>query len=326
MPADDEMGFIPSCWTRLHNLLRLTLNCCRHVSPALQTLTNLRCLVVRLVDNTRLHLEELTQLQILRISMDESDDQVHGLGTAFLPTGSHVQLENLVLQHQGPTENLQFATQLTRLDMTIKVSRYLSRQWHYPLPCLKVITILPKDKPEKFFTRRHKGLCLPDEWQNYTRLERLTLHGWATEVIPDWITMMKRLKRLDMPSACLAHLQLADLRQLPLLEQLDVGVVTFDLLDQLIYALQLPSLKRLTYGVYLSCEKSTCDVLATTDALCVKAAFVPHEFSRFCIWRWTSDTDSDVGLVQVQLCPFVSADAATQRLTLWGCCTDSPHC
>lgn len=180
MPADDEMGFIPSCWTRLHNLLSLTLNCCRHVSPALQTLTNLRCLVVRLVANTRLHLEELTQLQILRISMDESDDQVHGLGTAFLPTGSHVQLESLVLQHQGPTENLQFATQLTRLDMTIKVSRYLSRQWHYPLPCLKVITILPKDKPEKFFTRRHKGLCLPDEWQNYTRLERLTLHGWAT--------------------------------------------------------------------------------------------------------------------------------------------------
>lgn len=327
MPADDYMGYIPSCWTRLCNLRSLTLNRCKHVSPALATLKSLRYLVVRPAANVQLHLQALTQLLTLRISMDESEGQSLESGTIFLPTGNHVQLCNVVLQHQGPTENLQSVTQLSRLDMTIKVSRYLSRQWQYSLPCLKVITVFPNDKPEKFFTRRHKGLCVPDEWQNYTSLERLTLHGWATEVIPDWITKLQRLKRLDMPSACLTDLQLADLRQLPLLEQLDLGVITFDLFDKLAECSLLPSLKVLSYGVYLSCENSTCDVLVTPDATCVKAAFVPREFACFCIRRSICDMDPNVALVQVQSCPFEStAVSAPQRLTLWGRFTSSQHC
>ena len=71
--------------------------------------------------------------------------------------------------------------------------------------------------------------------------------------MPDWVTQLQQLRRLDMPQASLRDLNVADLMQLPHLEQLNLGNFSCDQLDALgpaiVECAYLPVLKCLTYGV-----------------------------------------------------------------------------
>ena len=142
--AESCMESFPRCWTGLRNLQSLTLTCCKDLSPVLAQSPSLHCLVIHLVAKVQLHLEALTQLIGLRVCMDEAHFDLHGAGTVFLPTGDSVEMQDLVLQHQGPTENLQYAIQLRRLDMTLRVASYIRGQWHILPPGLKAITMVPQ--------------------------------------------------------------------------------------------------------------------------------------------------------------------------------------
>ena len=122
---NDYMGFLPSCWTRLSHLHSLTLNKCKAVPPVLATLASLRSLTLRVHPcSTRPRLETLLQLTSLRISLDALHDQPI-MFEVLLPKGNGVQLRHLMLRVGTQIGNVQYATQLTRLDMTVGVAMHI---------------------------------------------------------------------------------------------------------------------------------------------------------------------------------------------------------
>lgn len=122
---NDYKGFLPSCWTRLSHLHSLTLNKCKAVPPVSATLASLRSLTLRVHPcSTRPRLETLLQLTSLRISLDALHDQPI-MFEVLLPKGNGVQLRHLMLRVGTQIGNVQYATQLTRLDMTVGVAMHI---------------------------------------------------------------------------------------------------------------------------------------------------------------------------------------------------------
>lgn len=98
---------------------------------------------------------------------------------------------------------------------------------------------------------------------------------------------------LDLPSAYLQTLNGADLMQLPLLEQINLGMFTDDLLDEhaLVACEYLPVLKRFTYGFYSGESQRWISPRASSIFLCLQAAFASHVIAPFHVQQWASVID-----------------------------------
>lgn len=298
MPADDYMGYIPSSWTALSCLHSLTLNYCREIPPTLSRLAGLRSLTVSLLPevNAQVDFEGLTQLTQLHISFTKP--QISSRANVLLPKGDSVQMRHVTLFHAGLTENLQYATQLMCLN-TIQPAVYLSRtHWRNSLPQLKSINIC-KNRSSAVYLEL--SCPLPDVWQNYTSLNRLTLYGLAIDFIPDWIVKLQKLKRLDLPSARLKDLNITALLQLPALEELDIGVCSSDVLSNVVHCAQLPSLRRFAYGC-CACGTEHQDKLAQSAILCLQSAFEVHDRGPFSTQSWILETYPKLRFVQFKSC------------------------
>lgn len=308
LAMDDYMGYLPSCWTQLRHLHSLTLNKCKAVPTVLSILASLRSLAVRFISYPQYRLETLPQLTSLSISLDPSEFYKYGspmFASLLLPKGNDVQLRQLTLKLNTQLENLQCATQLTRLDMAPAAAQSARRRWHAPLPNLKVINVLKAES---------EGLRMPIScpwstvWQHSTMLERLALGGWCVEEIPDWVTNLQQLKSLDMPSAWLRRLKVGDLMQLPYLEQLNIGNCASQLVDNVKLAIvecaYLPVLKQFTYGFRNGYTghaiMKTSNSWASSDSVLrqLQTAFVSHKYAPFHLRQWESTIHSDVTVFQ----------------------------
>lgn len=301
LAEDDYMGYLPSCWTRLCHLHSLTLNKCKAVPSVLSTLASLRSLTVGFLSHyPKLCLETLPQLTSLCISLDTSQASRHGPPdfTVLLPKGNDVQLRHLTLKLNMFPKNLQCATQLTQLDMPVRVAMFARQQWHAPLSNLKVINV--------FESLGLATRCWPTVWEHCTNLERLTLRGWCVEEIPDCVTNFQQLKTLDMPSAWLRGLKVADLMQLPLLEQLNIGNCTSKLVEifklAIVECAYLPVLRKFTCGFkhdvteHATVQRSNS--WASSVLLQLQAAFVSHKFAPFHLRQWRSNKHLGFTVVQ----------------------------
>ena len=309
LAQDDYMGFLPSCWTRLSHLHSLTLNKCKAVPAVLVTLESLRSLALRFRSYSRRQcLEALSQLTSLHVSFEALHDEPMEFDIS-LPKGHSVQLRHLTLQMGTPIANVQCATQLTRLDMTVKVAMHLRWRWHVPLTKLKVIVV--SNLESNRYQHSPSGPW-PSIWQYSTSLERLTLLGWEIRETPCWMTELQQLRRLEMPQACLRDLNAADLRQLPCLEQLNLGNFCFDQLNALTPAIvecaYLPVLKWFTYGVHhdtghsskVSVAGETLHSQASRLLLQLQNAFVSHRLAPFHDQQRTLTTMQNLQVTVVQ--------------------------
>ena len=68
-------------------------------------------------------------------------------------------------------------------------------QWPPSLPHLRVIS-----NPKAWVSGDLAG-GIPDEWQNYTNLEQITLRSWQIGEIPDWFRGLGKLQRVVIPNA-----------------------------------------------------------------------------------------------------------------------------
>ena len=327
LPAHDYMGFIPSCWTQLSHLHSLTLNKCKAVPSVLATLASLRSLDLRFETySRRLCLETLLQLTSLRISLDALHDE--SVSDVLLPKGRNVQLRHLMLRVGTHIGNVQYATKLTRLDMTIRVAMHIRWQWHVPLKNLKIINVF---KLEAGRFQQSSSSCWPSIWQHSTSLERLTLHGWEITETPDWATKLQQLKRLDMPQACLTDLKVADLMQLPQLEQLNLGNFCFDQLNVLAPAIMecayLPVLKLFTFG-FQHGTKYTLEAPIAWEALQsralsvllqLQAGFVSHRFAPFHERQWTLTREHGLEFTKVNVVQFSCDDYGSRASIVQDC-------
>lgn len=301
----DYMGYLPSCWTRLCHLHSLTLNKCKAVPSVLSTLASLRSLSVRFIFHYPRHcLETLPQLTSLRISLDPAQASMHGPPefTLVLPNGNDVQLRHLTLKLNTFPQNLQCATHLTQLDMPVGVAMCARQQLHAALYNLKVLNVF---EPESDRFRLATRCCWPTVWEHCINLERLSLCGWCVEEIPDCVTKFQQLKSLDMPSAWLRGLKVADLMQLPLLEQLNIGNCTVKLVENFKPAIvdyaYLPVLKQFNFGFQHGFTAHEIDKTSDFWAavlLQLQAAFVSHKYAPFHLRQWESKKHSDVTVVQ----------------------------
>ena len=309
LAAEDYMGFLPSSWTRLSHLHSLTLNKCKAVPSVLATLPSLRSLALCFDDDTsRQSLETLSQLTSLRIILDALHHEPMEFDM-LLPKGHTVQLRHLMLQLGTNIANVQYATQLTRLDMTIEVAMHIRWQWHVPLTNLRVINVTEWEAQRYHqFSSGH----WPGIWQHSTNLERITLRGWEIKETPDWMTKLQQLRHLDMPQACLRDLNVADLMQLPRLEQLNVGNFFFHqfkaLMPAIVECASLPVLKQFTYGFHRGSDSPFVKQVAleklhskaSSVLLQLQAAFATHRFGPFHDRQWALTRQQDLHVTVVQ--------------------------
>ena len=234
-------------WTGLTCIQTLVLQDIGAVPHVLSTLPSLSSLSVSVADwsQSNISFEDLTRLTEICVELLTGPAMLPPL-RGLLPVGSNVQLRKLTLKNDAWCRNLPYATLLTRLDPLMRTCG-VDTDWPIALPNLQIINVPKLDEDSEDCNDAVVAGSLPDQWQHYRSLQRITLRNWQVNGLPDWLPALKALRVLELFDADYGTVVSELLLQLPLLEVVDVGVVEAASLPKLVDLAQLPNLKQLTF-------------------------------------------------------------------------------
>ncbi len=221
-------------WAR-YDLLRCPSECpTSKILAHLPSLASLSVHVAPMIFGLQ-DLEGLKQLTALRV--DYIDPCALQGANVHLPAGSNVLLRTLTLSmgDQSWAENLECAMQLTRIDTSPDIV-CTSVQWPAMMPKLQVI-----NTPGSFSSGAISA-DLPDQWQNYTNLEQITIQVLQIPQLPSWLSCVQKLNCFVMPDAGFDRLHVAPLVQLPSLQIIDIGVIDSSQVEGIWTLLRHPNL------------------------------------------------------------------------------------
>ena len=164
-----------------------------------------------------------------------------------LPAGPHVSLQSLILLTNCKLQNLEDCKQLRDLWVLPQLGLHMLRHGAFPTSLPHLTYLVVDDRAELHGESEVWGK-LPDQWQHYTALRKLTIPNLDLEALPEWITSLSKLRILEMQNLSLHSNSLSMLRHMPNLQVLNMEHISTFIVEEIVDLAQIPELVLLVFG------------------------------------------------------------------------------
>ena len=180
-------------------------------------------------------------------------------------------LRSLTLHSDCKLENFEDCKELRDLEIVPGLGLRLSWAGAFPafLPHLTRILV---DDPSELHGENEMWGALPDQWQNYTGLRKLSIPDLVLEALPDWITSLSELRILEMQGLSFNSNPYFPtiLRHMPKLQVLNMERIDTFITEEVISLAEIPNLVLLVFGCIGRdpCDSNPLPPLADEEVVC----------------------------------------------------------
>ena len=165
-----------------------------------------------------------------------------------LPKGPDVCLQSLILHADCQLQNLEDCKELRDLEIVPELGQGMLWDGAFAI-ALPHLTQLSVAEPREVHGEHEEWGKLPDHWQQYTGLRKLSIPMLTLEALPEWITTLSELHILEMQFVSFD----ADtyfpsiLRHMPKLQILNMECIDTFIGEELLHLAQIPNLLLLVF-------------------------------------------------------------------------------